>query len=180
MPAKPRTSSRTASRPSITTASRRSAAAPRTRTVDRTIQAREPRRSSSHAHTPGIAHLDRIYDSVRLVAEMLFDLARDHVTPVDLPCVERVRHSVLGPSGSVGPTFEDVAVTAEALLRGIEHERGPLDPYIREVAASELVRFAHMNLSDQRRARTLRRRTALRPCAGTVRPDLYDLTPDVH
>jgi len=135
------------------------------RTPDRTTRGRAAKPASG-------PELARVEQALHEVADAVFDLAHVSAPPAERPCIRRVRRALLGRTRTA-PEFEDVAVTAEALLRALENERGPLDPRIGQILAQEIARaFSQPMAAALRTPRPypLRRAAPLHPhdVAGVV------------
>lgn len=122
--------------------------APATPAATPTRPHRRPRRASKASHTASrnadIATsraLARIEHALRDAVDAAIHLA--HETSSSAPeraCIRRVRRAFLSRARTV-PEFEDLAITADALLRAFESQLGPIDPrvgtfLVHEIASS--------------------------------------------
>lgn len=111
-----------------------------TKTLDRTTQHRAAKRPRRNA--PTCPQFARIEQAFRDAADAAFDLAQEKATPSERPCIRRVRRAFIAHKRAV-PEFEDLAVTAEVLIRAFEGQLGPIDPRVGQMLHLELARFAH-------------------------------------
>ena len=85
--------------------------------------------------------LERIERALRDAADAAFHLAHDKASSApERESIRRVRRAFLAGTREV-PEFEDLAITADALLRAFERQLGPIDPrvgtfLVHEIASS--------------------------------------------
>jgi hypothetical protein len=108
---------------------------------------RSPRRAarpSRGTHRGAIAaspQLARIEHALREAIEAAFHLAREHATSApERACIRRVHRAFVSGPRTTALEFEDLAVTADALLRALEPQLGPLDPSVAALVVHEIAR----------------------------------------
>lgn len=98
---------------------------------------RTPRREAL-ATSPQLA---RIENALRDALDAAFHLAHDHAASApERACIRRVRRTFLS-STRAAPEFEDLAVTADALLRAFEKQFGTIDPRVSALLVHEVATF---------------------------------------
>lgn len=103
--------------------------------------------------------LARIEQALRDAVEAAFHLAHEKSsTATERACIRRVRRAFLSPTRTV-PEFEDLAITADALLRAFESQIGPIDPCVGTFLVHEIASA----LSAPRAARSVRLRRVSTP-----------------
>jgi len=110
------------------------------RTTQRRRSPKAPRRADAIASNPQLA---RIEQALRDAADAAFDLAHEKTSSApERACIRRVRRAFLARTRTV-PEFEDLAVTADALLRAFESQLGPVDPRVGQMLIHEIARSLH-------------------------------------
>lgn len=100
-----------------------------------------PREAEAEAAIDTSPQLERIERALRDAADAAFHLAHDKASSApERESIRRVRRAFLAGTREV-PEFEDLAITADALLRAFERQLGPIDPrvgtfLVHEIASS--------------------------------------------
>lgn len=109
--------------------------------------------------------LARIEQSLRDAVEAAFHLAHEKSSSApERACIRRVRRAFLSTTRTV-PEFEDLAITADALLRAFESQIGPIDPRVGTFLVHEIASA----LSAPRAAQSVRARRVSMPPRGPRR-----------